>query len=117
LTGWRPASGIVHRGRLIEELDSEALERHRDPRLEIGARDLDAAEAALRGDGFVPGRQARDGGATFLELREPHAIEAPDEIARFWSPREHPQRFSAVTTRHWRITSSASPRPRIGFVA
>src|SRR5215471_10772174 len=27
--------GIVHRGRLIEELDSAALERHRDPRLEV----------------------------------------------------------------------------------
>jgi ABC-2 type transport system ATP-binding protein len=74
--------GIVHRGRLIEELDSEALERHRDPRLEIGAVDLDAAEAALYAAGFAPGRQARDGGFAVLELREPRAIEAPDEIAR-----------------------------------
>ncbi len=74
--------GIVHRGRLIEELDSEALERHRDPRLEIGARDLDAAESALHAAGFAPGRQARDGGAAVLELREPRAIDAPDEIAR-----------------------------------
>src|SRR6266545_3074734 len=32
--------GIVHGGRLIEELDSAALELHRDRRLEVGARHL-----------------------------------------------------------------------------
>jgi len=74
--------GIVHRGRLIEELDSEALERHRDPRLEVVARDPHAAEAALNAAGFASARQARDDGVTVLELRDPRAIEAPDEIAR-----------------------------------
>ena len=39
--------GIVHRGRLVEELDSDALEQRRDRRLEVEARDLEAAEAAL----------------------------------------------------------------------
>ena len=72
--------GIIHRGRLIEELDNEALERHRDVRLEIGARESAAAEAALRQAGFLPGR--RDAQGAFLELREPRAIAAPDEIAR-----------------------------------
>jgi ABC-2 type transport system ATP-binding protein len=72
--------GIIHRGRLIEELDSEALERHRDVRLEIGARDAPAAEAALRMAGFLPARP--EAGGAFLELREPRAIAAPDEIAR-----------------------------------
>ena len=72
--------GIIHRGRLIEELDSEALERHRDVRLEIGARKSAAAEAALRQAGFLPDRL--DGQRAFLELREPRAIAAPDEIAR-----------------------------------
>jgi ABC-2 type transport system ATP-binding protein len=72
--------GIIHRGRLIEELDNEALERHRDVRLEVGARDAAAAEAALRQAGFLPGR--RDAQGAFLELREPRAIAAPDEIAR-----------------------------------
>jgi len=74
--------GIVHRGRLIEELDSEALERHRDPRLEIGARDPDAAEVALRAAGFAPNRESGDDGAAVLQLRESRAIAAPDEIAR-----------------------------------
>jgi ABC-2 type transport system ATP-binding protein len=72
--------GIIHRGRLIEELDSEALERHRDVRLEVGARESAAAEAALRHAGFLPGRRDSAGGV--LELREPRAIAAPDEIAR-----------------------------------
>ena len=48
--------GIIHRGRLIEELDGEALERHRDVRLEIGARVSAAAEAAFRQAGFLPDR-------------------------------------------------------------
>lgn len=49
-------------------------------RLEIGARESAAAEAALRQAGFLPGR--RDAQGAFLELREPRAIAAPDEIAR-----------------------------------
>jgi ABC-2 type transport system ATP-binding protein len=72
--------GIVHRGRLIEELDSAALERHRDVRLEIGAREPAVAEAALRQAGFVPERQ--ESAEALLELREPRAIAEPDRIAR-----------------------------------
>jgi ABC-2 type transport system ATP-binding protein len=73
--------GIVHRGRLIEELDSEALERHRDRRLEVGAQDLDAAERALRAAGLSPARRATAGGDV-VELREPRALDAPGDIAR-----------------------------------
>jgi len=72
--------GIIHRGRLVEELDSEALERHRDVRLEVGVRDLAAGAAALTRAGFswsVP-----DDGSGLLELREPRAVEAPDAVAR-----------------------------------
>jgi ABC-2 type transport system ATP-binding protein len=71
--------GIVHRGRLIEEMDSEALARHRDPRLEVGARDIDRAEAALRAAGFAPRRSADT--ADRLELREPAAVESPELVA------------------------------------
>jgi ABC-2 type transport system ATP-binding protein len=74
--------GIVHRGRLVEELDSEALERHRDPRLVVAARDVDAADAALRAGGYAPVRDTADDGQQVLELREARAIAAPDEIAR-----------------------------------
>ena len=74
--------GIVHGGRLIEELDSEALEAHRDRRLEVGARDLAAAETTLRTAGLSPRRKASDGQAACLELRETSALESPDDIAR-----------------------------------
>ncbi len=71
--------GIVHRGRLVEELDAEALQRHRDPRLEVGARDLDRAAAALRAAGFFADRAD---GAALLQLRDPRALSDPDAIAR-----------------------------------
>jgi ABC-2 type transport system ATP-binding protein len=74
--------GIVHRGRLVEELDHDALEVHRDRRLEVESRDFDLAEAALRAAGLSPQRRrATDGGSVVLELRESRALEAPDEIA------------------------------------
>jgi ABC-2 type transport system ATP-binding protein len=74
--------GIVHGGRLIEELDSEALEAHRDRRLEVDARDVAAAEAVLGAAGFQPTRPAPESAPTRLELRDPRAIECPDDIAR-----------------------------------
>jgi len=73
---------IVHRGRLIEELDSDALEIHRDRRLEIEARDLAAAELALRGAGLSPTLQASNGRPARLALRDARALESPDDIAR-----------------------------------
>ena len=73
--------GIVHNGRLIEELDSVALERHRDRRLEVGARDIDAARRALLGAGMEPTLRAIDGQNPRLELRELRALDEPDGIA------------------------------------
>ena len=73
--------GIVHQGRLIEELDSDALERHRDQRLEVGARDIEAAERALHAAGLAPTLRAVDGRDPRVELRGARALEAPDEIA------------------------------------
>jgi ABC-2 type transport system ATP-binding protein len=69
--------GIVHRGRLVEELDSDALEERRDRRLEVGARNLEAAEAALLAAGLTPRRR----GDGRLELRDPAALEAPEKVA------------------------------------
>lgn len=74
--------GIVHRGRLIEELDSEALARHRDPRLRVVTRDNAEAARALRAAGFAPSEALVDGGGTVLELREAIALERPDDVAR-----------------------------------
>ena len=72
---------IVHRGRLVEELDHDALEEHRDQRLEVETRDLDLAEAALRTAGFAPRLRVVSDGPVVLELREPRALEAPDDVA------------------------------------
>ena len=70
--------GIVHRGRLVEELDSAALEQRRDRRLEVETRDLGAAESALLSAGLTPQRRAEGR----LELRDPMALEAPERVAQ-----------------------------------
>ena len=69
--------GIVHRGRLVEELDSDALEQRRDRRLEVETRDLVAAETALRAAGLTPERR----GEGRLELRDAVALDAPERVA------------------------------------
>jgi ABC-2 type transport system ATP-binding protein len=72
--------GIIHKGKLIEELDSESMERLRAHRLEIQSRDLPAAAAALRTAGYQVREEMEQGR---LLLFEKNAIESPDEIARF----------------------------------
>jgi len=68
--------GIIHQGRLIEELDAKRLEELRSPRLEIEARDLEGAQSALARAGFVV--KAREG---MIVLNEPRAINAPENVA------------------------------------
>jgi ABC-2 type transport system ATP-binding protein len=68
---------IVHRGRLVEELDSASLEQRRDPRLDVETRDVERAEHALRAAGLAPGRR----GEHRLELRDPLALDSPDRVA------------------------------------
>jgi ABC-2 type transport system ATP-binding protein len=71
--------GIIHQGRLLEELQAEKLEQLRSlrsQRLEIRARDLAEAAKALRRAGLAV--KETDG---TLILNEPRAIQAPDEIA------------------------------------
>lgn len=68
--------GIIHQGRLIEELDAKKLEELRSPRLEIKARDLPAAQSALADAGFA----VRVSEGTIV-LNEPRAISAPDDVA------------------------------------
>ena len=69
--------GIVHRGRLVEELDSDALEQRRDRRLEVETRDLEGAETALRAAGLTPQRRAEGR----LELRDQMALDTPERVA------------------------------------
>jgi ABC-2 type transport system ATP-binding protein len=70
--------GIIHHGRLIEELDGRRLEESRWMRLAVRARNLDGAKDALIQAGFAV---EMDPGKTTIFLREPRAIDAPDEVA------------------------------------
>lgn len=69
--------GIIHIGRLIEELDTDALEKLRSKRLEIKARDLEAAQTCLQNAGY---KLALNHEAILIE--DARAIERPDEIAQ-----------------------------------
>ncbi len=69
--------GIIHRGRLIEELDAGQLERLRAKRLEVKTRDLEAAKITLQSAGYK-----FEAEGSVLVLDTAHAIEHPDDIAR-----------------------------------
>lgn len=68
--------GIIHKGRLIEELDAEKLEELRSRRLEVKARNLEAAQSALTKAGF-----AVKASESAIVLNEARAIDAPEEVA------------------------------------
>ncbi|HUE98454.1 MAG TPA: hypothetical protein VMN99_04315 [Anaerolineales bacterium] len=69
--------GIIHMGRLIEELDTEALEKLRSKRLEIKARDLETAQICLQGAGYKFTLTDET-----IIIEDEHAIEHPDHIAQ-----------------------------------
>jgi ABC-2 type transport system ATP-binding protein len=69
--------GIIHQGRLIEELDSFQLEKMRLKRLAVKARNLEAAQLSLQRAGYTAG--IREG---MIMLDEEHAIAHPDDIAQ-----------------------------------
>jgi len=69
--------GIIHKGKLIEELDTQKLERLRAKHLEIQAHDLEAVQMCLLSAGF---KFSVKGGT--LVLIDSHAIAHPDYIAR-----------------------------------
>jgi ABC-2 type transport system ATP-binding protein len=69
--------GIIHKGRLIEELDTDKLEALRARRLVVKARDLEAAQLSLQRAGYP--FTTRD---ETIVLEAHHAIEHPDDIAR-----------------------------------
>jgi ABC-2 type transport system ATP-binding protein len=71
--------GIIHQGRLIEELDADTMEELRAQRLMVQARDLPAAQTALTSAGYsVELDRARES----LVIKDARALDAPDEVAR-----------------------------------
>jgi ABC-2 type transport system ATP-binding protein len=69
--------GIIHKGTLIEELDTHQLERLRSRRLEVITRDPEAAQMSLQSAGYRCRRKEE-----MILLEEDYAIEHPDDIAR-----------------------------------
>jgi len=69
--------GIIHEGRLLQEMDMAELERNRHRRLLVQVREPETAERVLSAAGY-PGAIHPDG---TLELHQTAAIERPDDIA------------------------------------
>jgi ABC-2 type transport system ATP-binding protein len=77
--------GVIHQGRLVEELDAERLKAIRAQRLEIQTHDLGAAQKALVESGYaVTLSQDR------LLLYERKAVEAPEAVAILLVQAGHP---------------------------
>ncbi len=70
--------GIIHRGRLLQELSIDELERNRQRRLLLRTRDVEAARCVLAGAG-QPVEILPD---NTLQLKSPASIERPDDINR-----------------------------------
>jgi ABC-2 type transport system ATP-binding protein len=68
--------GIIHKGRLIQEMDVAELQRSRRRRLLVRTRDLTAGMAALTSAGYIV-----NNGDDQLELTGEAVIERPEEIA------------------------------------
>jgi ABC-2 type transport system ATP-binding protein len=68
--------GIIHQGRLLEELGTAKLEELRSRRLEVRTRNLKEAQQVLNKAGFSV--KIGDGSISLFEAR---ALDAPDEVA------------------------------------
>jgi ABC-2 type transport system ATP-binding protein len=68
--------GIIHEGRLLQELNLDELERNRRRRLLLRTRDVEAAQRTLAAAGH-PAEMLRDGSIT---LSSASSVERPDEV-------------------------------------
>ncbi len=69
--------GIIHEGRLIEELDSEELERRQSAWLSVRTGNLKKAREALESAGYHTAMLENA-----LRIEDERAVEHPDEVAR-----------------------------------
>ncbi len=70
--------GIIHQGHLLQELNTDELERNRKRRLLLQARDVESAHRALIAAG-QPAEILQDG---TIELKNASSVERPDDINR-----------------------------------
>jgi ABC-2 type transport system ATP-binding protein len=69
--------GIIHQGRLLQELDVAELELNRSRRLLVRAGDRRGAQAALLAAGIPAELTSED----LIEIKQQHAIEHPEQIS------------------------------------
>jgi ABC-2 type transport system ATP-binding protein len=69
--------GIIHHGQLIEELDTDKLEKLRSKHLEVRARNLEGAFASLQSAGYKPVLKE-----DMILMEDAKSIEHPDDIAQ-----------------------------------
>jgi ABC-2 type transport system ATP-binding protein len=70
--------GIIHQGRLLQELGIDELQRNRQRRLLIQSRDMPAARGVLCNAGF----DAVSASNGVIEVKDTKAVERPDDIAK-----------------------------------
>lgn len=70
--------GIIHKGKLIDELDANKLEGLRAKKLAVSARDLEGAMQAIIHAGYVSATKMDHS----ILIEEPKAVEVPDDVAR-----------------------------------
>ena len=83
--------GIIHKGRLIEELDTNQLESLRAKQLKVRARNLEAAQRSLQSAGY----KLRTIEETIV-LNGEYAIAHPDDIAQILVNAGTPPTYLAV---------------------
>ena len=79
--------GVIHQGRLVEELSAAEMERQRTRWLLVDARDREGARSALTAAGLAVENCARNENKAntadgALRLSDTHAIAHPEEVAR-----------------------------------
>ncbi len=84
--------GIIHQGHLLQELNADEVEKNRQRRLLVQARDSDAAYRALRAAG-QPAEIPQDG---VIALKNTAAIEHPEDISRLLVGANCPPTFLRV---------------------
>ncbi len=78
--------GIIHEGRLLQELDIDELEKNRIQRLLLRTRDISAARSHLHSEGYAV--ELTDHGE--LALRDTRALECPEDVASTLVRAGHP---------------------------
>jgi ABC-2 type transport system ATP-binding protein len=78
--------GIIHQGRLLQELNISDLQQQRQRRLLVGARDRQAAQSVLAQAGYAPQINGQD----HLALHEEAAVTHPDTVAAQLTKAGHP---------------------------